>query len=181
MEDFAYILDYLPEGHPSGKKFRRDAIAYGLGDEEFKLLELLPKKNVKINIGDRVYIGKELSKRDQILQVKRRVSYTELTAAAQRELPFVIERIVEYHTERFLAFFNEAQALTTRFHMLELLPGLGKKTMWQIIEERKKCPFSSFRNLEERLNIKNPQKFIAKRIELELSDPDQKYRIFVAK
>jgi putative nucleotide binding protein len=83
---------------------------------------------------------------------------------------------------RFIDFFNKAQAITTRFHMLELLPGLGKKTMWAILEERKKGPFKDFTEFEQRVvSVHHPEKLIAKRIEMEISDPAQKYRLFVAR
>jgi putative nucleotide binding protein len=66
--------------------------------------------------------------------------------------------------------------------MLELLPGLGKKTMWAILEERKKAPFQSFEDLLKRLpSVHHPEKLVARRIELELSDPNQKYHLFAAK
>jgi putative nucleotide binding protein len=181
VEDYAYILDYLTQGRPDSKKFHKEPVSYALGENEFKLFELVPKPNTALTIEDRVYIGKDLTKRDQILHVKRRIRFDELTVTAQTELPFVITRIVEKNEERFIRFYNEAQAITTRFNMLELLPGLGKKTMWAIIEERKKGMFSSFKNFEERTGIKNPQKLIAKRIEQELAEPDEKYLIFVAK
>src|SRR5436309_2430152 len=84
--------------------------------------------------------------------------------------------------EKVLDFFNRAQAITTRFHMLELLPGLGKKTMWAILEERKKGPFKSFQDLDARVpSIHHPERLVAKRIEMEISDPTQKYRLFVAR
>lgn len=182
LEDYARILDYLPQGLPSEKSFRREPIAYGLGEIEFKLFELVPKPNAQIMIGQRVYIGKDISKRTEILHVKRRVSYSELTTAAQKELPFVIEEIVKAHEQKFVQFFSDAQAITTRFHMLELLPGLGKKTMWAVLEERKKGQFQSFEDIAKRVpSIKHPEKLIAKRIEIELSDPTQKYHLFVAK
>lgn len=182
LEDFAYILDYLPQGHPDDRRFKREPIAYALGENEFKLFELIPKPNITLTIGDRVYIGKEIEKREQILHVKRRIGYNDLTAASQSELPFIIQGIVEKYPERFLRFYNEAQAITTRFHMLELLPGLGKKTMWAILEERKKGQFTSFKQLEERVSaVHHPEKLIAKRIELELMEPEQKYHLFVAK
>ena len=35
MEDYAYVLDVLPEGRPDSKRrFRREAVVYGLGIEE---------------------------------------------------------------------------------------------------------------------------------------------------
>jgi putative nucleotide binding protein len=182
MEDYALILDYLPQGIPTDKSFRRDPLAYAIGEVEFKLFELVPKVEAVIVIGDRVYIGKDPSLRDKIVHVKRRVGYEELTAAAQAELPFVLQDIVKQHQERFIKFFNEAQAITTRFHMLELIPGLGKKTMWAIIEERKKGVFIDYEDLVKRVPaLKHPDKLVAKRIEDELSDPSQKYRIFVSR
>ena len=77
MEYYAHILDYLPQGLPSEKGFAREPLAYAIGSQEFKLFELVPKPNVIINMGERVYIGKEGEKRDKILHVKRRVSYEE--------------------------------------------------------------------------------------------------------
>lgn len=180
LEDYAYVLDYLVHGHPDARSFKREPIAIGLGKNEFKILELIPKSGVIINIGDKVYIGKDITQRDEILHVKRRISYNDMTTTAQRELPYIILEIVKEDEPRFVKFFNEAQPISTRFHMLELLPGLGKKTMWAVIEERKKSPFKNFEDLTKRIHgLKQPEKLIAKRIELELTDPNQKYRIFV--
>lgn len=182
MEDYARIIDYLPQGHPSEKGFKKEPVAYGVGEVEFKLFELVPKSDVIITMGDRVYIGKETSQRDKVAHVKKRVGYDELTAAAQAELPFVIQEIVEDTEERFVKFFNESQAISTRYHMLELIPGLGKKLMWAIVEERKKGNFKSYEDITKRVPaIKSPSKLIARRIEEELSDPTQKYHLFISK
>jgi putative nucleotide binding protein len=76
-------------------------------------------------------------------------------------------------------FFNRAGPLTTRFHQLELIPGVGKKLMWAILEEKKKGPFSDFADLERRVKgLTNPKSLIAKRIEMEIQGLD-KYNIFV--
>lgn len=182
MEDYARILDYLPQGLPDDKKFHREPAAYALGEDQLKLFELVPKPSVSLTPGDRVYIGKDLDLRQEILHVKRRISFSELTHAAQSELPTVVMGIIKAKEPRFVQFFNEAQAITTRFHMLELLPGLGKKTMWSIIEERKKGAFKDFADLSHRVPLAHQiEKLIAKRIEEELANPEEKYRLFVAR
>jgi putative nucleotide binding protein len=182
LEDYAYILDYLPQGLADEKRFKREPIAYGLGTYQFKILELSPKPDVSLQVGERVYIGKEAEKRHKILHVKRRIGYNDLTNAAHSELSYILLEIIKSEPERFLKVYNEAQAITTRLHMLELIPGLGKKTMWAVLEERKKGPFKSFDDLESRVGtIHHPEKLLAKRIELELSDAHQKYHIFVAR
>jgi putative nucleotide binding protein len=182
LEDYAYILDYLPEGLPGERSFKREPLAYALGKSEFKMFELVPKQDAVIMIGEKVYIGKDVDKREKIQHVKRRVGYEELTSASHSELPYIIQDVVMDNEPRFVQFFNSAQAITTRYHMLELLPGLGKKTMWAILEERKKGDFKSFQDLAERVpSVKHPEKLVAKRIETELSDPHQKYHLFVAR
>jgi putative nucleotide binding protein len=118
----------------------------------------------------------------KILHVKRRIGYNDITNAAQSELPYVIQEIVKQKEEKFIRFYNDAQPITTRFHMLELLPGLGKKSMWKVIDERKKRKFSSFKDIDERVSsIHHPAKLIAQRIETELINSKEKYHIFVAK
>jgi putative nucleotide binding protein len=62
-------------------------------------------------------------------------------------------------------------------HALELLPGIGKKSMWQIINAREKKPFDSFKDIQDRTSVGDPIKVIAKRILDELTG-GEKYRIF---
>ncbi|MBI4416596.1 MAG: DUF655 domain-containing protein [Euryarchaeota archaeon] len=182
MEDYARILDHLPQGHPDRSRYQREPLAYALGEDEFKLFELVPKEGATMIAGDRAYIGKDPQRRDVIQHVKRRVGHEELTTAAQNELPFLVAQIVKEKEERFVRFFNEAQAITTRFHMLELLPGLGKKTMWAILEERKKGAFKSFEDLAKRVPmLHHPEKLVARRVEMEIADPMQKYHLFAAR
>ena len=182
MEDYARILDYLPQGLPDEKMYKREPVAYAIGEDQFKLFELVPKENVPLAPGDKVYIGKDLELRQEILHVKKRISYNELTNAAQSELPFVVMQVIKAHEERFVKFFNEAQPITSRFHMLELLPGLGKKTMWAIVEERKKGPFRDMADITARVPLAHQiEKHVAQRIEEELKNPDEKYRLFVAR
>ena len=182
MEEYAHILDYLPKGLPSGNFAKKEPLCYAFGDEEFKLFELAPKTNSTMNIGDRVYIGKETSERTQIDHVKRRMGYDELTATAKAELEYVVSDIVLADPSKYVRFYNEAQAISLRKHMLEELPGLGKKTMMAILDERKKGAFKDFDDLGKRVPlIKGPEKNIIRRIVQELSEPDLKHYIFVSK
>ena len=66
--------------------------------------------------------------------------------------------------------------------MLHLLPGIGKKLMWEILEEREKAPFTSFADISERIKaIPHPEKMILNRIMEELEDPHVKYHLFTSK
>ena len=181
-EEYSVILDYLPQGRPDDRGFHKTPVVLSIGENEFKLLELIPKQNAIITVGDKIYIGANPDLRTKILSVKRRISYRELTHAALNELPFTLESIVNSQEERFIKFFNESQPINTRLHSLELLPGLGNKTMWSIVDERKKGPFKSYADLTERVKtLHNPQKMIAGRIMQELEERFEKYKLFVPK
>ena len=181
MEDYAIILDYLPDGRKEKPYYRSQAIILAVGCREFKLFELYPKSGATIQMGDKVYIGKDKELRLKINQVKGRIRYDQLTNTAKSELPYILEEVVKDSEERFVKFFNESRGITTRFHMLELLPGFGKKTLEHFLEERKRNgQFSSITELEERVStLHHPEKIIAKRIEIELKDPSTKYHLFV--
>ena len=102
MEDYAYVLDVLPDGRPDSKRrFRREPVVYGLGIEEFKIFDMEPVTGAAINIGDRCYIGKETEERTQIDHVRARVNFVELTHTAQSELAFVLDEVVKENEEKF--------------------------------------------------------------------------------
>ncbi|MFZ3058543.1 MAG: DUF655 domain-containing protein [Candidatus Methanoperedens sp.] len=178
-EDIAYILDYLPYGRSDDSRpmYQKKPLAQGVGEKHFVLMEMATKENVAPKSQDKVYIGE--GDRPVIDHVKRRITFNELTHGAQMELPSVIEKIVLTNESRFLSFFNDAYPITTRLHMLELLPGIGKKLMWGIIEEKKKGKFASFKDLVERVKgLHAPEKLIAHRVIDELKEENIKYRIF---
>lgn len=81
--------------------------------------------------------------------------------------------------ERITKIFNTAGPVSTRQHQLELIPGIGKKHMWAIIEEREKKPFASMEDLKARVPlIPNPLNSVIRRAIEELEELD-KYRIIL--
>ncbi len=180
MESYAHILDYLPNGRQTERGFHREPLALAIGEDELKLFELVPRTGVTLASGQRIPLLPVAGAPPPIDHVRRRLSYDELTVSARAELTGALESIVKANGPRYLRFFNEAPAVSRRFHLLELLPGIGKKTMQQIVDERKRAPFASFEEMESRLRIKNPELLIVGRIEQELSGVEDKYRLFVA-
>ena len=175
-EEHAYVLDFLPHGRPGSKQsYRAGALVQVVGEEYFTLLEAIAKEGVILKSSQRVYVGKDA--RDEVTYIIGRIGYDELTTAARTELPTVVEKIVLNRENWFVNFFNTAQAITPRMHALELIPGIGKKYMWQIINDRERSPFKNFEDLQKRTNIPNPVKLIVKRILEELSE-ESKYRFF---
>ncbi|MFH0869813.1 MAG: DUF655 domain-containing protein [archaeon] len=178
-EEEAIVLDFLPNGYPFDNKpiHLKTAIAQAIGKENFTLLELVSRKGIFLQPFEEVYIGE--SKRDKIHHINGKINTSRLTHTAKSELSHVVEDIVKKHEARFVEFFNKAQPMSTRMHILELLPGVGKKHMWEIIEERKADPFKSFADIRERVKLMpDPVQTIVKRIVSEL-EGNEKHYLFV--
>lgn len=177
-EEKAIVLDFLPNGYvfDSRPSHRKTAIVQAVGATKFTLLELIPKKDVTLMPHDEVYIGD--GKRDHIHHVNGRLTLDKLTNAARNELEFVITDLIKKNEARYVDFFNKAQPLTMRMHQIELLPGIGKKHMWDIIEAREDKPFESFADVKERVKLlSDPMKTVVKRIMMEL-EGNEKHRLF---
>ena len=131
-EEKAIILEYLPNGYPLEKK--RMPLAQAVGANNLTLLELVPRREVSLEIGEEVYIGE--GKRDKIYYILGRLKREKLTESAKIQLQEVIRKRVEENEEIYVKFFNEAPAINKRLHQIELLPGLGKKHMNEILKQR---------------------------------------------
>jgi putative nucleotide binding protein len=180
FEEVAYVLDFLVQGRSGDRmvSYQREQLVQAVGEQYFTLLELIPRRSAQFSPRERLVIGKDGNQK--IDHVRGRVQYDDLTAVAKNELPIVVESVISSSEERFIKFFNTSGPITTRLHQLQLLPGVGKKTMWEILDERKKKPFSSFEDIVARVRIQDPRKIIAKRILMELQN-DDKYQIFTWK
>jgi len=137
-------------------------IIQAVGEERLTLLELLGAQNLSVEIGERVYIGRE--GRDKVMSVLGRLEYESISQSAKNELPSVIEKIVITNQKRFIDYINTAQPITPRIHALELIPGIGKTYMMTIIKEREKKKFESFSEIQQRVGLREPAKLLAKRI-----------------
>lgn len=175
-EEKALILDFLPNGYFDSRD--RQPIAQAVGISHFTMLELVPKREVKLDLKELVYIGPE--KRDKIYFIRGRLLKTKLTETAKLQLQEFVEKVIDEKEKMFIDFLNSAQALSTRVHQLELLPGFGKKFTKLVLEEREKKPFESFEDVKNRVKgISNVKKIIEKRLYEELTE-DVRHRLFAA-
>lgn len=178
-EEYAIVLDFLLHGYPfdSTPSHKKQPIIQAIGVNKFSLLELVAKRDMFVQPYEKVYLGE--GKRDKVHHILGRLAYEKLTPTAKAELPAVIAELVKENEKRFIEFFNTAKPLTTRMHSLELLPGLGKKHMWEILEKREEKPFESFADIKTRIHLMpEPEKIIVKRILQEIMGLE-KHNIFV--
>lgn len=174
-EEYAIVLDYLPYGYPIEKRMM--PLAQAIGVKTFALLELVPRRGVPLSPKEKVYIGPD--KRDKIYYIAGRLQRNKLTESAKIQLQEFIEGVVGEQEARFVEFFNSAQAINTRLHQLELLPGFGKKHTQDILTAREEKHFESFEDIKNRVkSVPDPRKAVEKRIIEELTE-QQRYNIFV--
>ena len=173
-EENAIILDFLPYGYPLEKKMM--PIAQAVGEKNSTLLQLVPRRGVKLEVGEKVYIGE--GKREKIYYILGKLPENKVTETAREQLLEFISKKIEGDEKKFVDFFNEAEAINTRLHQFELLPGFGKKHTEGILEERNKKPFESLEDLKKRVsNLPDPKRAIEKRI-LEEITGREKYILF---
>jgi putative nucleotide binding protein len=178
-EDYVIVLDFLKNGYPFDKRpsHKKTPIVQAVGKDHFSLLELVPKPGVFLQPYEEVYVGAE--KREKIHHIAGKLPLDRLTGTARAELSHVIEDLVGKNETRFITFFNKAGPLSTRMHQLELLPGLGKKHMWEVLEERKEKDFESFADIKKRVKLlPDPKHIVVRRILSEI-EGNEKYRLFV--
>src|SRR5260370_7549908 len=148
-EEYAYVLDYLPYGRSSDKSRHLVVPTVQImGEQFFTLLEAELKVGATVAVEDRIYIGRD--RREKVDRIISRVNYDQLTANAKAEVTPLIEGLVKKQEKRFVDFFNNSQPVTPRMHSLESLPGIGKKSMWTIINPREKKPFTAYNDIQAR-------------------------------
>lgn len=179
---YAVVLDFLAHGRADDDRpqYQRSPVAYAIGESEFRLYELVFADDTDVTIGDRIVVAPE----DERTGIKRfhETEYEDLSGGAQSEVEYVIEEIVEREEQRFVDVYNNAQPISLRLHQLNLLPGIGKKLRNTILDERKRKPFESFDEIEERVDgLHDPQQVLVDRILEELREDDLKYRIFAVR
>ena len=177
-EEFAIVLDFLPNGYPFDTRplHQKMPVIQAIGKEHFTILELVPKKGEFLNLHEEVYMGD--GKRDKIHHIVGRIPFSKLTQTAKSELEIIIKELVKNNEKKFVDFFNRAGPINTRVHQMELIPGIGKKHTMMIMEAREEKEFESFEDIKKRVKlIPDPESSIIKRIFMEIEGKD-KHRLF---
>ncbi len=176
-DEHARIIDFLPMGKSEVPPHKRKPIAQVVGETYYSLLEIVPRKDIKLEVGDRIYIGEGV--RDEVDHIERRIKYEWLTPTAKTELKIILEEIIRDREKEFIGFFNTSGTISTRLHKLETLPRIGKRHRQDILNEREIKEFESFKDLQNRVkNMSDPVKIVAEKIIEELKS-ESKYYLFV--
>ena len=173
-EETCIVLDFLLNGYPDQR--HAEPIAQVIGTSHFSLLEIVPREDASPKEEDEFYIGE--GKRDHVKFIKGMLEYRSLTNQAKSILPAVVEALVKKNEQQFVEFFNKGRMITPRMHQFQLLHGVGKKHLLDILEERRKRPFESFADIATRVKMfPDIVKTLSKRVLQEL-EGNEKYYLF---
>ena len=172
------ILDLLMHGHLNEDKpsWAKTPIAQVLTFPDFVLYEVKINKNSDLKVQEQETYEVFLNE-DKLRDVLNKIDYNDLTNTSKALIPPILEKGVLQFEEEFINFFNNSTSITPRMHALKLLPGIGQKHMWEILETRERQKFVTFQDISDRTSISAPAKLIAQRIVKELQR-DVKYYLF---
>ena len=171
-----YILDILEHGHIKDGRRGQFPLVQAIECPDFNLFELSYKRGAEIKLQDKCVLGPD----SMVGKVRSRLKYHKLTQTSKDLLSSTIELHVEDSEQIYLSFLNTAGPITTKRHKLSLLPGVGQKLLWEIIDQRNKVLFESYADFDKRIkSIHNVKNLIAKRILNELIDDESKHYLFV--
>ena len=173
------ILDLLLHGHPEEDKpsWSKSPIAQVLTFPDFVLYEVKCNRDSEIKVQEKnTYEG--FLNQNKLREVLKKINYKDLTNTSKALIQPILESEVLNYEEEFIYFFNNSTSITPRMHSLKLLPGVGQKHMWEIIEARNRQKFTTFQDISDRTSMSNPTKQIALRIIKELKREGVKYYLF---
>jgi len=172
------ILDILIHGHLEEDKpsWAKKPIAQVLTFPDFVLYEIRINKNSDLQVQEQKTYEEFLIE-DKVREVLSKIDYNKLTSTSKALILPILETEVLKFEEKFINFFNNSTSITPRMHALKLLPGIGQKHMWEILETRERQKFVTFQDISDRTSISTPSKLIAQRIIKELQR-DVKYYLF---
>jgi len=172
------ILDLLIHGHPEEDRpsWAKTPIAQVLTFPDFVLYEVKVYKNSNIQVQEQKTYEEFLNE-EKIKEVLKKIDFNDLTSTSKALIQPILETEVLRFEDEFINFFNNSTSITPRMHALKLLPGIGQKHMWEILEARERQKFVTFQDIADRTSISNPPKIISLRIIKELKR-DVKYYLF---
>ncbi len=173
------ILDILLHGHPEENKptWVKVPLAQVITLPDFVLYEVKINKDSSIKVQEKGTFEKFLNEK-KIGEVIKKIDYNDLTPTSKAIIQPVLEAEVQNYEEEFINFFNNSTSITPRMHALKLIPGIGQKHMWEIIEARQKQNFGTFQDIADRTSVAHPARQVALRIIKELQRDGIKYYLF---
>ena len=160
-ESWARVLEHDVKG---GK-------ATVMAEKSLMFCSLKVKATKLMPINHRIFIGKDRSKRTEVVGIDTVVRLDKMSNMARQDVPSLVQMFVEEHAQYFVdEFYNKAGPMSLKQHSYELLPEVGPKKAQNMVKAREQVGvFASMDELNAKTKIKGAA-LLAQRFVEELED-----------
>ena len=167
---------------PSGEKRMACYPVSQLEDEAFNILLEEARQEGRFDVVNSLEelkkIAREKGLPEKLLVVPRSpIPLDKLTDIARNNLHEAVRKILLGNEPFYVEFFNVAEPINIRQHSLELIRGIGKKTVKQLVAERSRKPFTSFEEVKKVIKV-DPLEGLVEKIVEEITG-QSKYNLFI--
>ena len=122
-------------------------------------------------VNQRIYIGKDRSKREAISAIIGMAHLDKMSNMAKQDLETVVEMFIQEHSQYFVEeFYNKAGYISMKKHAFILLPSVNTATAQKMVEARSQVGIFASMAEFNRLTKKNGVELLAGRFIQEIHD-----------
>ena len=160
-ESWARLLEHDVKG----------GVATVMAEKSLMFCRLKMKASELIPINQRIYIGKDRSKRTEVLGILGMAHLDKMSNMARQDMPSLVQMFVEEHGQYFVdEFYNKAGPMSLKQHSYELLPDVGPVKARNMVKARDGVGvFASMDELNALAKIKGAE-LLAQRFVEEMED-----------
>ena len=160
-ETYARILE-----HDAGT-----GIATAMAEKSLAFCRLKLKGSDVMTVNQRIYIGKDASKRTDVAAIIGMAHLDKMSNMARQDLPSLVQLFIEEHAQYFVdEFYNKAGPMSLKQHSYELLPDVGPVKARNMVKARDQVGvFASMDELNALAKIKGAE-LLAQRFVEEIED-----------
>ena len=160
-ESWARLLEHDVKG----------GVATVMAEKSLMFCRLKMKATELIPINQRIYIGKDRSKRTEVLGILGMAHLDKMSNMARQDMPSLVQMFVEEHGQYFVdEFYNKAGPMSLKQHSYELLPDVGPVKARNMVKARDQVGvFASMDELNALAKIKGAE-LLAQRFVEEMED-----------
>ena len=149
----------------------KGGVATVMAEKSLLFCRLKVKATELIPINQRVYIGKDRSKRTEVLGILGMAHLDKMSNMAKQDMPSLVQMFVEEHGQYFVdEFYNKAGPMSLKQHSYELLPDVGPVKARNMVKARDGVGvFASMDELNALAKIKGAE-LLAQRFVEEMKD-----------
>jgi len=156
----------------------KDGVATVMAEKTMMFCRVKVKTTDLMSVNQRIYIGKDRSKRESISSIIGMAHLDRMSNMAKQDIETVVQMFIEEHSQFFVEeFYNKAGYITMKKHAFILLPNVNTKTAQKMVETRNQVGvFASMAEFDS-LTKKSGVELLTGRFLQEIEDPSIEPRL----